>query len=123
VADVSSLGFRASSSRCPTPLACCAKFDENRMPIPGSLSGSDPLNLAGILTPGPKITSLAGKPGALSGWRTDGFVVGGRSDLFQRTRSGNRMASRQVLLRAPVRVPSLAPETGATTDEERVHTP
>src|SRR3984893_3686981 len=34
-----------------------------------------------------------GQPGALSGWRTDGFVVGGRSDLFQRTRSGHRMAS------------------------------
>lgn len=93
VEDVSSLGFPASSLRCPTPLACCAKFDDNRMPIPGSPCQVRTLNLAGILTPRAEDYFAGWQPGALSGWRTDGFVVAGRSDLFQRTRSGNRMAS------------------------------
>jgi hypothetical protein len=47
----------------------------------------------------------------------------GEVTFFSELDPATEWQARQVLLRAPVRAPSLAPETGATTDEERVHTP
>jgi hypothetical protein len=47
----------------------------------------------------------------------------GEVTFFSELDPATEWQARQVLLRAPVRAPSLAPETCATTDEERVHTP
>jgi ATP-dependent Lhr-like helicase len=88
-----------------------------------AVSGSDPLNLAGILTPGPKITSLAGNRVLYRDGVPTASLSVGEVTFFSELDPATVWQARQVLLRAPVRSPSLAPETGATTDEERVHTP
>jgi ATP-dependent Lhr-like helicase len=88
-----------------------------------AVSGSDPLNLAGILTPGPKITSLAGNRVLYRDGVPTASLSVGEVTFFSELDPATEWQARQVLLRAPVRAPSLAPETGATTDEERVHTP
>ena len=55
------LVFRESSLRCLRPLAGCARCGGRRLrETLISLSGADPLNLAGILTPGPKLPALTG---------------------------------------------------------------
>lgn len=88
-----------------------------------AVSGSDPLNLAGILTPGPKITSLAGNRVLYRDGVPTASLSVGEVTFFSELDPATEWQARQVLLRAPVRAPSFAPETGATTDEERVHTP
>ena len=88
-----------------------------------AVSGSDPLNLAGILTPGPKITSLAGNRVLYRDGVPTASLSVGEVTFFSELDPATEWQARQVLLRAPVRAPSLAPETGATTDKERVHTP
>ena len=60
-ADASCPAFRASSSRFPKRWQLCAQSGgEGQTKALVSVSGADPLNLAGILTPGPKLASLAG---------------------------------------------------------------
>ena len=60
-ADASSRASRASSSRCPGPWLALRAV-RRRAPDERfvSISGADPLNFAGILTPGPKLAALAG---------------------------------------------------------------
>jgi ATP-dependent Lhr-like helicase len=88
-----------------------------------AVSGSDPLNLAGILTPGPKIASLAGNRVLYRDGVPTASLAAGEVTFFSELDPATEWQARQVLLRAAVRAPSLAPEMDATTDEERVHTP
>ena len=88
-----------------------------------AVSGSDPLNLAGILTPGPKITSLAGNRVLYRDGVPAASLSAGEVTFFSEFDPVTEWRARQVLLRAAVRAPSLAPEMGATADEKRVHTP
>ena len=58
-AAISSAGSAANNSHYPKLLACCVPFA--RAPPNGeliTLSAADPLNLQGILTPGPRIAAL-----------------------------------------------------------------
>jgi ATP-dependent Lhr-like helicase len=87
-----------------------------------AVSGSDPLNLAGLLTPGQRIASLAGNRVLYRDGVPVGSLAAGAVTLFGELDGATEWHARQVLLRAAVRAPSLAPELGATTDDEQLHT-
>jgi ATP-dependent Lhr-like helicase len=87
-----------------------------------AVSGSDPLNLAGILTPGPKIASLAGNRVLYRDGAPMASLAAGEVTFFTELDPATEWRVRQVLLRAATRAPSLAPEMGAMTPEEPVHT-
>jgi ATP-dependent Lhr-like helicase len=87
-----------------------------------AVSGSDPLNLAGILTPGPKIASLAGNRVLYRDGLPMASLAAGEVTFFGELDPATEWQARQVLLRAAVRAPSLAPEMGVMTDEESVRT-
>jgi ATP-dependent Lhr-like helicase len=87
-----------------------------------AVSGSDPLNLAGILTPGPRIAALAGNRVLYRDGVPVASLVAGEVSFFSELDPATEWHARQVLLRAAVRAPSLAPEMGAMTNEERVPT-
>ena len=77
-AAASSPASPASSSHCPRPSACCATCAASR-PSGScvSLSGADPLNLVGILTPGARLPALDRQPRALSRRRAVALLAGG----------------------------------------------
>ena len=87
-----------------------------------AVSGSDPLNLAGILTPGPKIASLAGNRVLYRNGVPMASLPAGEMTFFSELDPTTEWQARQILLRAAVRAPSLAPDMGAMTDEEIVET-
>jgi ATP-dependent helicase Lhr and Lhr-like helicase len=87
-----------------------------------AVSGSDPLNLAGILTPGPKIAALAGNRVLYREGVPMASLTAGEVTFFGQLDPTTEWQARQVLLRAAVRAPSLAPEQGAMTHDERVNT-
>jgi ATP-dependent Lhr-like helicase len=87
-----------------------------------AVSGSDPLNLAGILTPGPKIAALAGNRVLYRDGVPMACLAAGEVTFFSELDPAAEWQVRQALLRAAVRAPSLAPEMAATTDEQRVQT-
>jgi ATP-dependent Lhr-like helicase len=87
-----------------------------------AVSGSDPLNLVGILTPGPKIASLAGNRVLYRDGLPMASLAAGEVTFFGELDPATEWQARQVLLRAAVRAPSLAPEMGVMTDEESVRT-
>ena len=83
-AAASSPAFPANSSRCPKRSVCCVRSGAGtRSGAWISLSGADPLNLAGILTPGPKLAAVTGNRLLLSRWRA-GRVVRGRRGGFSK---------------------------------------
>jgi ATP-dependent Lhr-like helicase len=86
------------------------------------VSGSDPLNLAGILTPGPKIAALAGNRVLYRDGVPMASLAAGEVTFFGELDPAAEWQARQVLLRAAVRAPSLAPEIDAPSTEERLHT-
>ena len=86
-----------------------------------AVSGADPLNLAGILTPGPKIASLAGNRVLYRDGVPMASLAAGEVTFFNELDPMTEWQVRQVLLRAPVRAPSLAPEIGPITTEELLH--
>ena len=86
-----------------------------------AVSGADPLNLAGILTPGPKIASLAGNRVLYRDGVPMASLAAGEVTFFNELDPMTEWRVRQVLLRAPVRAPSLAPEMGPITTEELLH--
>jgi ATP-dependent helicase Lhr and Lhr-like helicase len=88
-----------------------------------AVSGPDPLNLAGILTPGPKVASLAGNRVLYRDGVPTASLSAGEVNFFSELDPATEWQARQVLLRAPVRSPPLAPETAVTADEKPVHTP
>ena len=85
-----------------------------------AVSGSDPLNLAGILTPGPKIASLAGNLVLYRDGVPMASLATGEVSFFSELNPATEWRARQVLLRAAVRAPSLASEIATVLDEKRV---
>jgi ATP-dependent Lhr-like helicase len=83
-----------------------------------AVSGADPLNLAGILTPGARIASLAGNRVLFRDGIPVASLVAGAVTFFTELDPATEWQARQVLLRAAVRAPSLAPELGAMADED-----
>jgi ATP-dependent Lhr-like helicase len=87
-----------------------------------AVSGSDPLNLAGILTPGPKIAALAGNRVLYRDGVPIASLAAGEVTFFGELDPATEWQVRQALLRAAVRAPSLAPEEGTASNHESVHT-
>jgi ATP-dependent Lhr-like helicase len=90
-----------------------------------AVSGSDPLNLAGILTPGPKIAALAGNRVLYRDGVPMASLVAGDVTFFEELEPARQWQIRQALLRGAEHAPSLAPafdgeyeESARTTTEK-----
>jgi ATP-dependent helicase Lhr and Lhr-like helicase len=67
-----------------------------------SLSGADPLNLAGILTPGPKLAALTGNRLLCRDGIPIAFLAGGTVQIVAELDAGNEWVARKTLLRGAV---------------------
>jgi ATP-dependent Lhr-like helicase len=114
-----------SGEQFALPDAIGALRDMRRQPDTDSwvaVSGSDPLNLAGILTPGPRIAALTGNRVLFRDGVPAAALVAGEVSFFDALDPATEWHARQVLLRAAVRSPPLAPEMGGMTQDETVAT-
>ena len=75
-----------------------------------SISGADPLNLSGILTPGPKLPALTGNRAVYRDGLPIALLSGGREQYLEALDDSGRWAVRKALLRgpAPARLAELA---------------
>jgi len=75
-----------------------------------SISGADPLNLSGILTPGPKLPALTGNRAVYRDGLPIALLSGGREQYFEALEESERWAVRKALLKgpAPARLAELA---------------
>ena len=107
-AGASSPASPASSSRCPRRSACCARCAASRRSDAlVSLSGADPLNLVGILTPGPEARRAHRQPRALSRRRAGRAARRRRGAVPRDARYRHRMAGAQgAAARLGARAPS-----------------
>ena len=83
-----------------------------------AVSGSDPLNLAGILTPGPKIPALAGNRVLYRDGVPMASLLAGDVTFFEEFELATQWQIRQALLRQAEHAPSLAPAIGTIFDRE-----
>jgi ATP-dependent helicase Lhr and Lhr-like helicase len=67
-----------------------------------SLSGADPLNLAGILTPGPKLAALTGNRLLYRDGIPIAILAGGAVQVLTELYAGGEWAARKTLLRGAV---------------------
>jgi ATP-dependent helicase Lhr and Lhr-like helicase len=67
-----------------------------------SLSGADPLNLAGILTPGPKLAALTGNRLLYRDGLPIAFLAGGEVQFIETLDAGSEWEARKTLLRGAV---------------------
>nr|AIA11332.1 Unknown Function [uncultured bacterium] len=86
------------------------------------VSGSDPLNLAGILTPGPKLASLAGNRLVYRSGAPVAALAAGEITFFLELDPASEWQAQQLLLDGPIQAPSLAPELGAVGHRKFAHT-
>jgi ATP-dependent helicase Lhr and Lhr-like helicase len=77
------------------------------------VSGSDPLNLAGILTPGPKLASLAGNRLVYRTGVPVAALAAGEVTFFLELDRASEWQARELLLGATTHAPSLAPGISA----------
>ena len=101
-AAASSPASPASSSRCPRRSALLR--ETRRAPANGalvSLSGADPLNLAGILTPGPKLAALTGNRLLYRDGVPVAFLAGGEVQFLGDLDDAGQWAAQKALLRSP----------------------
>ena len=75
-----------------------------------SISGADPLNLSGLLTPGPKLPALTGNRAVYRDGLPIALLSGGREEYFEALDESERWIVRKVLLKgpAPARLAELA---------------
>ena len=69
-----------------------------------SLSGADPLNLAGILTPGPKLAAIAGNRLLYRDGLPIAALAGGETRFYETLTAADEWQARKLLLGAPVQV-------------------
>ena len=86
-----------------------------------AVSGSDPLNLAGILTPGPKIAALAENRVLYRDGVPMASLVAGDVTFFEEFEPATQWQIRHALLRGAEHAPSLAPAMGTSIDRESAH--
>jgi ATP-dependent Lhr-like helicase len=86
-----------------------------------AVSGSDPLNLAGILTPGPRIAALTGNRVLYRDGVPVAALTAGEVSFFGEFDPATEWQARQVLLRGALRAPSLAPQLDHIGAEPRIH--
>ena len=75
-----------------------------------SLSAADPLNLVGILTPGPKLAALSGNRLLYRDGLPIATLASGEVRLIEEMDAGAEWQARKALLRSAVQSPSIAPE-------------
>jgi ATP-dependent Lhr-like helicase len=68
-----------------------------------SLSGADPLNLVGILTPGPKLAALTGNRLLYRDGLPVAMLAGGETQFLETLEPGGEWQARKALLRGPAR--------------------
>ena len=73
-----------------------------------SLSGADPLNLAGILTPGPKLAALTGNRLLYRDGVPVALYAGGAVDFLEKLDAGSEWTAHKALLRGSARTPLVA---------------
>jgi ATP-dependent Lhr-like helicase len=73
------------------------------------VSAADPLNLAGVLTPGPRVVSLAGNRVLYRNGVPVAALAAGDVAFLQELDAAAELKARQVLLRGAVLAPSLVP--------------
>jgi ATP-dependent Lhr-like helicase len=81
-----------------------------------AVSGADPLNLAGILTPGPKVAALTGNRVLYRDGIPVASLVAGEVTCFEELDAAGQWQIRQALLLGAEHAPSLAPEIGNISD-------
>jgi ATP-dependent Lhr-like helicase len=107
-----------SGEQFALPEAIGALRETRRQPDTGSwvaVSGADPLNLAGILTPGPKIPALAGNRVLYRDGVPAAAMVAGQVTFFVKLDPATEWQAENIMLRAPDIAPPLMPDI--TTDE------
>ena len=105
-AAASSPASPASSSRCPRRSARCARCGASRPPDAWvSVSGADPLNLVGILTPGPKLAALTGNRLLYRDGLPIALLAGGEVQFLETLDAGTEWQARKALLRGAVPAP------------------
>ena len=101
----------ASSSRCPMRSATLREV--RRQPASGalvSLSGADPLNLAGILTPGPRLAALTGNRLLYRDGVPIALLAAGEVQFLETLDAASEWAAHKALLRSAVPGPPRAPD-------------
>ncbi|MBO0739335.1 MAG: ATP-dependent DNA helicase, partial [Alphaproteobacteria bacterium] len=94
-----------SGEQFALPDAVGALREVRRKPPSGawvSLSGADPLNLAGILTPGPKLAALTGNRLLYRDGLPVAFFAGGEAQFLESLDPATRWEARKALLRGAV---------------------
>ena len=74
-----------------------------------SVSGADPLNLVGILTPGPRLPALAGNRLLYRDGIPTAALIADEIQFLEVLDDAKKWAAQKELLRGPVQVPSLSP--------------
>ena len=74
-----------------------------------SVSGADPLNLVGILTPGAKLPALAGNRLLYCDGIPTALLAAGEVQFLETLDVASEWTAQKALLRGPVRAPSISP--------------
>ena len=75
------------------------------------VSGADPLNLVGILTPGPKLAALTGNRLLYRDGVPIALLAGGEVQFLETLDPGTEWEARKALLRGDAPAPSICPDT------------
>jgi ATP-dependent Lhr-like helicase len=76
-----------------------------------SVSGADPLNLVGILTPGAKLPALAGNRVLYRDGIPTAVLAAGDIQFLQSLDAATAWSAQKALLRGPLQAPSISPDT------------
>jgi ATP-dependent Lhr-like helicase len=97
--------------------------ETRRRPASGtfvSISGADPLNLVGILTPGPRLAALTGNRLLYGDGLPVALLAGGQVQFLQELEPAREWEAHKALLFAAETGPSLVPRTGALAAERAI---
>jgi ATP-dependent Lhr-like helicase len=102
-----------SGEQFALPDAIGALRETRRRPDTGSwvtVSGADPLNLAGILTPGPKIPALTGNRILYRDGLPAAAIMAGQTTFFVELDPATEWQAENIMLRGPDFAPPLMPD-------------
>ena len=97
---VRGFGMPSLSSMSSTCVSRAARVRELSSPMLISISGADPLNLVGILTPGPKLAALTGNRLLYRDGLPVALLVGSEVQYIETLDPAGQWEARKALLRA-----------------------
>jgi len=100
-----------SGEQFALPDAVGALREVRRQALPGtwtSVSGSDPLNLIGIVTPGPRLPALTGNRLLYRDGLPVAALAAGKVEFFETLDCESEWQARKALLQSPLKTPSEA---------------